>query len=790
MDPVLKLMTTNDASMHLPLLTHRALQTGFVINVLLTSDDRVTRSLIPEWGTVASGEANRTGVHKSCSFLHNILGTVASGPTVRNRTGMQVVQFLDLAMQAGSCTGQSYKLEKNRETYDSNRNWRATRLSIEERNSVSSAIGIEELRTISRVHLKINAIKFLPSFFSDFDVSDGNFIALISSEFENENNLSDLLKVAGKATKFYGNQRFSCQKEEKEVNTEELMTSPMTHGQRFNRCTNVLTRTPKFNNLKIIKILWHCLYVLSEYKGESKFEIASEIRSLTQFSLQLNRNNLGRNDSELEAEGKPERLLGSPSFGYGKSRVQGGARRARYSWPSWAISLARVPHVFGEVGAMHQSTVKSIVCFLLRRKCSHYNEKRTTYDKVAKCLAKAYDLSGHLNKANVKSLRDTVNRMYELIKQISNPQKNNLRHRFRDFLIRQYRCGVQMDVKLTEVVKDAVEGRITLRTYNVAFFRDNVGIIFVKFPILKHSTDRNMWLQINRLGVYMGLTMLPIGGQCCIAYWDCGSLRGHLLTKCSYIFLKKVTCIILIAIQLTLFSPAQRNYISKLQFQIRSRTLNSIMTCNSEILNFSENKLADTKQKIANHSTNLNLPIGEPFAEKRDFSGPSDGEKSSRDEFSTSSRAYRAHNRDTGRKRAYLLSQKAIIIVFVNSTAKVYLRQKATNFQIYSVVSTVEAINSTGSLSDFDLPLILRIFRRKFKETKCTNTYEQTSKPAEKIVFHSGQPLSRRCTLCRSRDPKSISLEMLTSICPIKWKPNKLSPSSKEEPERYKREKT
>ncbi|KOX68281.1 hypothetical protein WN51_07962 [Melipona quadrifasciata] len=69
----------------------------------------------------------------------------------------------------------------------------------------------------------------------------------------------------------------------------------------------------------------------------------------------------GRNDSELEAEGKPERLLGSPSFGYGKSRVQGGARRARYSLPSWAISLARVPHVFGKVGAMHQSTVDCLV---------------------------------------------------------------------------------------------------------------------------------------------------------------------------------------------------------------------------------------------------------------------------------------------------------------------------------------------------------------------------------------------------------------------------------------------
>ncbi|KOX74516.1 Tachykinin-like peptides receptor 99D [Melipona quadrifasciata] len=74
-----------------------------------------------------------------------------------------------------------------------------------------------------------------------------------------------------------------------------------------------------------------------------------------------NNKRLGRNDSELEAEGKPKRLLGSPSFGFGKSRVQGRARRARYSLPSWVISLARVPHVFGKVGAMHQSTVDCLV---------------------------------------------------------------------------------------------------------------------------------------------------------------------------------------------------------------------------------------------------------------------------------------------------------------------------------------------------------------------------------------------------------------------------------------------
>ncbi|KOX81025.1 hypothetical protein WN51_09950 [Melipona quadrifasciata] len=72
-----------------------------------------------------------------------------------------------------------------------------------------------------------------------------------------------------------------------------------------------------------------------------------------------------RNDSELEAEGKPERLLGSPSFGYGKSRVKGGARRARYTWPSWAISLARVRHAFGEVDAMHQSTSIALFVYCL-----------------------------------------------------------------------------------------------------------------------------------------------------------------------------------------------------------------------------------------------------------------------------------------------------------------------------------------------------------------------------------------------------------------------------------------
>ncbi|KAK1117617.1 hypothetical protein K0M31_015790 [Melipona bicolor] len=71
---------------------------------------------------------------------------------------------------------------------------------------------------------------------------------------------------------------------------------------------------------------------------------------------------LNQNDSDLEAEGKPERLLGSPSFGFGKSRGQGGARRARYPLPSWVISLARVSHVFGKVGAMPQFTVEGLVC--------------------------------------------------------------------------------------------------------------------------------------------------------------------------------------------------------------------------------------------------------------------------------------------------------------------------------------------------------------------------------------------------------------------------------------------
>ncbi|KOX72043.1 Glutamate receptor, ionotropic kainate 2 [Melipona quadrifasciata] len=42
------------------------------------------------------------------------------------------------------------------------------------------------------------------------------------------------------------------------------------------------------------------------------------------------------------AEGKPERFLGSPSVGFGKLRVQGGARRAGYPLPSWMISLALV----------------------------------------------------------------------------------------------------------------------------------------------------------------------------------------------------------------------------------------------------------------------------------------------------------------------------------------------------------------------------------------------------------------------------------------------------------------
>ncbi|KOX75862.1 FERM domain-containing protein 3 [Melipona quadrifasciata] len=47
---------------------------------------------------------------------------------------------------------------------------------------------------------------------------------------------------------------------------------------------------------------------------------------------------------------------------FGKSRVQGGAQRARYPLPSWVISLARVSHVFGIVDAMPQSTVESLVC--------------------------------------------------------------------------------------------------------------------------------------------------------------------------------------------------------------------------------------------------------------------------------------------------------------------------------------------------------------------------------------------------------------------------------------------
>ncbi|KOX75258.1 hypothetical protein WN51_13299 [Melipona quadrifasciata] len=77
-----------------------------------------------------------------------------------------------------------------------------------------------------------------------------------------------------------------------------------------------------------------------------------------------------RNDSELEAEGKPERLLGSPSFGFGKSRVQGGVRRARYSLPSCHLAGPCFSRI-REVGAMHQSTVEGFVVSLLRRKCSH-----------------------------------------------------------------------------------------------------------------------------------------------------------------------------------------------------------------------------------------------------------------------------------------------------------------------------------------------------------------------------------------------------------------------------------
>ncbi|KAK1137747.1 hypothetical protein K0M31_002241 [Melipona bicolor] len=68
-------------------------------------------------------------------------------------------------------------------------------------------------------------------------------------------------------------------------------------------------------------------------------------------------------DQLVQFKDWPERLLGSPSPGFGKSRVQGGARRARYPLPSWVILLARVSHVFGKVGAMLQSTVEGLVCF-------------------------------------------------------------------------------------------------------------------------------------------------------------------------------------------------------------------------------------------------------------------------------------------------------------------------------------------------------------------------------------------------------------------------------------------
>lgn len=47
---------------------------------------------------------------------------------------------------------------------------------------------------------------------------------------------------------------------------------------------------------------------------------------------------------------------------------------------------------------------------------------------------------------------------------------------------------------------------------------DTFFILFLSLSVLLFSTDRNMWLQINQLGVYMGLTMLPIGGQSCIVY--------------------------------------------------------------------------------------------------------------------------------------------------------------------------------------------------------------------------------------------------------------------------------
>ncbi|KOX67511.1 hypothetical protein WN51_09459 [Melipona quadrifasciata] len=119
----------------------------------------------------------------------------------------------------------------------------------------------------------------------------------------------------------------------------------------------------------------------------------------------------GRNDSELEAEGKPERLLGSPSFGYGKSRVKGGARRARYTWPSWAISLARMLEKYTTVGEIYKifnticdkseilrpeessanftvsshNTNSSVAHLIIRRSCisgtNHYDNILTTFSE-------------------------------------------------------------------------------------------------------------------------------------------------------------------------------------------------------------------------------------------------------------------------------------------------------------------------------------------------------------------------------------------------------------------------
>ncbi|KOX67737.1 hypothetical protein WN51_08732 [Melipona quadrifasciata] len=49
------------------------------------------------------------------------------------------------------------------------------------------------------------------------------------------------------------------------------------------------------------------------------------------------------------------------SLGFGKSRVQDGARRVGFPLPSWMILLARASHVFGKVSAIVQSTVEGLV---------------------------------------------------------------------------------------------------------------------------------------------------------------------------------------------------------------------------------------------------------------------------------------------------------------------------------------------------------------------------------------------------------------------------------------------